>query len=242
MRYLGIPRAGVYVLTKEAEVLADAPLFKGLKSMGILNLLGCIQAKTVHYKKNDIIVSRGDTFQAAGMLVSGKVVIGKESEEGERLIIAQLEPGDLFGEVLAFSDQTKWFVTVEAKEDCEVLFLPKEKIIPNCFSLCRHHQTMIGNLLHILSEKALLLNRKIDYLSIKSISGRFSAFLWDQYQRHHNDRFTLPMNRRELAEFLKVSRPSLSREISKMKTDGIIDYHQDTFVILDMERLKENRD
>lgn len=52
----------------------------------------------------------------------------------------------------------------------------------------------------------------------------------------------MPMNRQELAEFLNVKRPSLSRELSNMQRDGIIDVYRSSVKILDMERLRELAD
>jgi DNA-binding transcriptional regulator LsrR (DeoR family) len=47
------------------------------------------------------------------------------------------------------------------------------------------------------------------------------------------------MNRQQLADFLNVSRPSMSRELSRMRDEGIIDFHLSAVRILDIERLKE---
>jgi Mn-dependent DtxR family transcriptional regulator len=48
----------------------------------------------------------------------------------------------------------------------------------------------------------------------------------------------LPMNRNQLADFLNVSRPSMSRELSRMKDEGIIDYHLSSVKIMDLEELR----
>jgi Mn-dependent DtxR family transcriptional regulator len=50
----------------------------------------------------------------------------------------------------------------------------------------------------------------------------------------------ISLKRNELAEFLNVSRPSLSREMIKMKDEGIIDFYKSSFKIIDIERLKKS--
>ena len=50
---------------------------------------------------------------------------------------------------------------------------------------------------------------------------------------------TVPLNRNELASFLNVSRPSMSRELCQLRDEGIIDFHLSTFKIKDLEALKE---
>ena len=48
----------------------------------------------------------------------------------------------------------------------------------------------------------------------------------------------LAMNRNEMADFLNVARPSLSREMCRMRDEGIIDFHRSSVRIMDMEALK----
>ena len=45
------------------------------------------------------------------------------------------------------------------------------------------------------------------------------------------------MTREEMADFLCVNRSALSRELSRMKRDGLIDFYLDSFRILKKEQL-----
>lgn len=94
-------------------------------------------------------------------------------------------------------------------------------------------------MLRIVSEKAMLLNKKVEYLTIKSMRGKIAAFLLDYYRKTGLAIFTLPLNRNAMAEFLNVSRPSMSREMGRMKEEGIIDYHLSTIRIKDLDALKK---
>ncbi|MDI3535450.1 MAG: family transcriptional regulator, dissimilatory nitrate respiration regulator [Thermosediminibacterales bacterium] len=149
-----------------------------------------------------------------------------------------LKPGDMFGEMVAFSSQFQWPSTIQAQESCKAFFLGREKIVGECKKMCPWHRMLIQNMLRIISERALILNKKIEYLSIKSLRGKISAYLLEQYKNARNTTFTLPLNRNELAEFLNVSRPSMSREICRMRDEGIIDFHLSTVRIIDVEALK----
>jgi DNA-binding transcriptional regulator LsrR (DeoR family) len=84
-----------------------------------------------------------------------------------------------------------------------------------------------------------MLNKQVEYLTIKSIRGKISTFLIEQYNTFGSLTFVLPMNRKEFAEFLNVSRPSLSREMSRMRDEGIIDFHMSAVKIIDLDRLKK---
>lgn len=48
----------------------------------------------------------------------------------------------------------------------------------------------------------------------------------------------LPMNRNELADFLNVTRPSLSREMSRLREEGVIDFHMESIKILQVDVLR----
>ncbi|HEY8349361.1 MAG TPA: helix-turn-helix domain-containing protein, partial [Clostridia bacterium] len=62
--------------------------------------------------------------------------------------------------------------------------------------------------------------------------------LLEQYKKSGKTTFMLAMNRNELADFLNVARPSLSREMCRMRDEGMIDFHRSSVQIRDMEALK----
>ena len=94
-------------------------------------------------------------------------------------------------------------------------------------------------MLRILSQKALYLNRKVEYLTIKSMRSKIASYLLEQTHIYNSHNFIIPMNKNELADFLNVSRPSMSREFSRLKDEGIIDYYLSSIRILNADQLKE---
>jgi Mn-dependent DtxR family transcriptional regulator len=68
--------------------------------------------------------------------------------------------------------------------------------------------------------------------------GKISTYLLEQYKRTGKATFIIPLRRNELADFLNVSRPSLSREMSRLMEEGIIDYHRASIKIKDLDSLK----
>jgi len=144
----------------------------------------------------------------------------------------------MFGEMLVFSRASTWPANVQAQNSCTVFFIQREKIIGECEKMCSWHRTLIQNMLVIISERALMLNKKLEYLSIKSIRGKLSKFLLEESKKAGNLTFMISMNRNELADFLNVSRPSMSREMCLMRDEGIIDFHLSSIKILNVEALK----
>lgn len=220
------------------SVLPEAILFDGIDVNDLSVMMGCLKPRICEYKKDEYIAIAGDKFESVGILLTGEAAIIKENVEGNRIVMAILQPGDMFGEMVVFSSNSIWPSTVVAQQDCKVFFLSKNKIIGQCERICPWHRTLILNMLKTVSERALTLNKKVEYLTIKSMRGKISVFLLDQYKKTGKTTFVLPMNRNDMADFLNVSRPSMSREMSRMKDEGIIDYHLSTFKIKDIDALR----
>lgn len=145
------------------------------------------------------------------------------------MIIGSLKTGDLFGETFACMGQKVMPVSVVALENCEVLFLDISRIVRTCKTACPFHQKLIANLLKIMAEKNAVLNQKMSYITHKTIRSRLEAYFYDIMERNGSYEFTIPYNRSEMADYLCIDRSALSRELSHMKNDGMIDYDGKNF-------------
>lgn len=224
---------------KYKKTLLKVELFDDIEELELSHILTCFAPVVRNFDTGENITLEGHDYNGVGILLEGKVSVTKTNEAGERIIMSHLKEGGLFGEMIAFSSLKKWPATVIAKSDCIVMFITPEIIINHCQKMCIGHKQIMLNMLAIISNKALGLNRKVNYLSIKSMRGKLAKFLMEEFSKSESVMFEIPYNRNELAEFLHVSRPSMSRELSRMKDEGIIDYHQSTFKILDMESLSD---
>lgn len=220
------------------KVILKSPLFQGMEEEQLNAMLECISARIVKYSKDEFIALAGDDFKEIGLILAGEAMIVKEDAAGNRVIISMLKPGDLFGEMAAFSGKSKWPSSVIAQQSCTVIFISPRAIVGQCEKLCVSHQLLITNMLSIISQKASILNRKVEYLSIRSIRGKIVYYLLEQYKHKGKKTFTLPLNRNQLADFLNVPRPSLSREMCRMRDEGLIDFHRSAVKINNVEKLR----
>lgn len=224
---------------KYRKQLAATKLFAHIDHEDLGALLSCLRPKISRFERNDYLIMAGDRLENIGIVLSGEATVWKENAAGGRVLMTRLKPGALFGEVVAFSNQSVWPVTVEAREAGEALFFRREAIVDHCQKVCPYHKILERNMLRILSERALMLKTKVEFLTIKSIRGKISAYLLQQYAKAGTSLLELPLNRNELADFLNVSRPSLSREMCKMRDEGIISFHLSTIKIINMQALKD---
>ena len=220
------------------HILKKNYLFEGVTTSELKNMVKCLNCFKREYNKDEYISLEGEKFDSIGIIVKGSASVIKEGINGDRFIMSLLEPGDMFGEMAVFSHKSSWPASVYAQESCIVCFIPSIKIVSACNNACHWHMLLIRNLLKVISQKALLMNQKIEFLTIKSMRGKISAYLLEQHNRTGEATLLLPMNRNELADYLNVSRSSMSREMCKMRDEGIIDFHKETFRILNIEELR----
>lgn len=224
---------------KWLSVLKECSLFQSISMPELQAMLECIRPRVLEYKKNENITLEGERYEGVGVILKGNAAITKENAAGSRIIMNMAGPSDMFGEIAAFSRKRAWPATVTALENCTVMFLPPEKIVSECEKLCQSHKALINNMLKLISEKAMMLNKKVEYLTIRSLRGKICSFFLEQYRASESATFMMPMNRNELADFLNVSRPSLSREMCRMRDEGIIEFERSSVRIRDMRLLRE---
>jgi CRP-like cAMP-binding protein len=226
-------------LQENIDILVSVNLFEGINDSELIHVLNCLGPRIKSYSKGEFITMEGDLFNGIGIVVSGQVKMTQTNEAGERIILAQAGPGGVFGEMIAFSNRDSWVATVIADSSCQIMFLKPDAIVGQCAKVCTGHKQLMLNMLKIVSNKALMMNRKVKYLSIKSMRGKLSKFLLEESSQSNKTTFDIRYKRSELAEFLQVSRPSMSRELSRMKDEGLIDFYKESFQILNFEALQD---
>ncbi len=92
-------------LNKYTEVLLKSILFEGINKEEINSMINCLDPRICTYKKNEYIALAGDRYIGVGILVNGSASISKEKFSGSRIIMKIIEPGELFGEIIAFSNE-----------------------------------------------------------------------------------------------------------------------------------------
>lgn len=166
-----------------------------------------------------------------GLVLSGELRIQTEDLEGRQSILAVLKAPDLFGEVFALS-QTRSSVTAFTEVGCEILFLDTGLLTAVCDKACSFHRQFIWNLLNMVAQKNVALNRKLQCVSQRTTREKVEAFLQGHRTKAGTDSFTIPFNREEMADYLCVERSALSAVLSQMKRDKIITYQKNRFQIM----------
>mgnify|MGYP003290701428 CR=1 FL=1 len=208
------------------------PLFAGIDPQDRRTMLDCIGYHTATFSKGDIIAFENEHIKHVGILITGAVDMVKEDIWGNRTMLARIGKNDLFGETFACGSDSLSLVTFLVSEDARILFIPFDRVMHNCSMACAFHHKMIENMVRIIADKNRDLMRKVEVVSKRSIREKLLTYLSIQAQTQEKRYFEIPLGRVELAEYLCVDRSALTRELVKMKEDGLIDYDKNCFKML----------
>ncbi|MDI9475348.1 MAG: Crp/Fnr family transcriptional regulator [Natronincolaceae bacterium] len=206
-------------INKYFQSLLNIPLFSGFTEVELMKALGG-RFSTRDFGRNEIIYIQNEKANSMDIILEGKVIVQSIDENGNILSIVDLEEGSMLGGNLIFSNKNEYRMTVTAMTDTKLFSMDRKQVL----KLCQTNEEFLINFLEILSDKALILTAKIHSLSRKTIREKIMDFLIFESNRQNSKMVRLPISKKELAERFGVERPSLQRELRKMKDDGLIDY------------------
>ncbi|MFR7935007.1 MAG: Crp/Fnr family transcriptional regulator [Clostridium perfringens] len=221
---------------KKLSNIKECRLFSHFSDHDIQELLSSGFASVKSYLKEDLLFSEGEYCDFLSVVIEGKIEIQKLDSNGNILVVATLNRGNVFGENLLFGDRNFYPMSVVAKENSQVLHIKKDYI----YKLCSSNEAFLRELLRILSNKALNLSSKLKQVTMKSIREMICNYLLKKYNKEKSTTIKLEFSRKDWADKLGVQRPSLSRELMKMRDAGLIDFSKNIIEIKDLEGLKSN--
>ena len=210
----------------------NAPLFAGIKREDMGAMLHCIGYHISSFSRGEIIAFEGDHLKHIGIVLSGRVDMVKEDLWGNKTMLLRMGRNEIFGETFACGDDSLSTVTFLVSEDATVMFMPFSRVMHSCTMACGFHHRLIENMVRLIGGKNRELMQKVDVVSKRTIREKLLAYLSIQAQQQRQRYFEIPLGRVELAEYLCVDRSALTRELAKMKEDGLIDYDRNHFRIL----------
>ena len=214
------------------EDLVKTNLFAGISQDEIPGLLNCIRARLAEYEKDELIIDEGNMVYDFGIILSGNGRSIKWDASDKVIIITLLGKGSEIGIILAASIEHKSPVSVHALDDVTVLLIPFDRVFARCEKACPGHDRLLRNFINIVAEKGLVLHERIDCLLKPTVREKVLTYLSRVSCEQHGQTISIPMNRNAMAEYLNVERSALSRELSQMKRDGLIDYHKNSFKLI----------
>lgn len=215
------------------------PLFEGLTDNEVEALFDCLSARIVKKYTGTIIARPSDIPDEVCIVIDGNIVAFVIKNNGDREVITSIVDGGMYGLEHCFT-QSQLNYYVASARDTTLLYIKASSLLEVCSSACEYHTKIIINTAKALSQKIMDLENNNGYMTIKGMRRKIAKLIYDKYLAQSSLEVHLEMDRNQMAKFLNVSRPSMSREMMKMRDDdGIFTFRKDAICITDLEKLKK---
>lgn len=207
-------------------------MFAGIEEEERRTILNCMGYRVKSFPKGSFIALEAEQLDHVGIILSGTVDMIKEDIWGNRTMLLRMKESETFGETFACGVDRASAVSFVATEPSEILFMPFRRIMHSCGNTCACHHRLTENMVGIMADKNRELLRKVEVVTKRTIREKLLAYLSICGQRADSSTFHIPLSRVELAEYLCVDRSAMTRELQKMKDEGLIDFQKNRFTMM----------
>lgn len=211
--------------------LQNSQLCEGLTEAQLSELMNKITVKEKHYKNNEILFYT-DEVTKVYILVKGNAAIAKNTISGKRILGKNVtEPGELAGEIYYFSHRNPFWdyaIVLEPTTVLEISGIDQGTL--QTLDLALQNQLLV-NLLKSVTRKFEYIGEKVRMVSEDSVRAKISNYLFGI--QDDDGSIELTETREEIADYLDITRPSLSRELGRMQKENIIRIEGSSVIILD---------
>lgn len=194
------------------------PLFSGGNKELIDNILQENPARHRLYAKGDIIALQGYVCKQLYLLCSGSAYARMVSEGGREFTLDTLSAPEVLASSFIFSTDGIFPVTIIAASDCSIWLISREAML----RILKADQTVMQNYLRVISDHSMFLSNRLVEFALQTLSSRIVSYI------ENNGPIS---NLQETAFILGVTRPSLSRAVSQLVSQGTLRKTTDGYVL-----------
>lgn len=188
------------------------------------------------YHKNTVLHFEGEPCTCLEIILSGKVAVERIDRDGGLLTIAEFTDDDILGGNLLFSKNPCYPMTITAQQPSQIVSIKKELL----FELFCKNPSFLRMYLEYVSDHAFILGDKIKHAVNRTLRESLVSFLQYESKKQGATVIKLNMTKKALADKLGIQRTSLSRELAKMKKDGLILFDAESISIIGIENARSN--
>lgn len=181
----------------------------------------CPRIKQKSFKRGDTITSYIDNRNMICILLSGEADLIRYDFNGNETVLEHFQENTIFGE-LFYSISSNTQLVVIAKSDVKVSFMDYDFLFKTCNKNCKQHDTLVENLIMMLSKKIIKMTDHIEMLTKKSIREKLLSYFSNISYYKSSKSFKIPLTLTELASYLNIDRSAMMRELKYLKEEGFI--------------------
>lgn len=203
------------VANGQNETLQSASLFQDLSENDLEKLARHAIQRT--YKRNAIVISRGDEGNSLYLILAGKVRVYLDDDKGNQVTIAEYGPGECFGELALFSGAER-VANVVTTEDSRCAVLSQQAFM----DFMREYPEVSFRVIGSLVERIQAMTEEINILALFDVYGRIRHTLMKLSSEHDGKRVTEKITHQDIANRIGSSREMVSRILRDLKDGGYI--------------------
>ncbi len=211
--------------------ISDLFLFNGITEDEFTQKEQKIYLRERRFSKGEVVFGTGQCVREAGVVLTGGVMIETVDPEGKKSILSRVGNGGIFAETYALCGEPL-MVDAVCSEESLILFVNLDGILKDNPANAPWRFKTLKNLLLMSANKNLTLSRRIFCTAPKGIRAKVTAYLKAESIKNDSNSFKIPFNRYQMADYLGVDRSALSKELSAMRDEGLIEFRKNQFRLL----------
>ena len=215
-------------MKKYMSLIEKSPLLNSLPKEEVRACLKDGSFRVSSHGKNSILHFSGEVCRRLEIILSGQVRVERIDEAGNLMTIAEFYADEILGGNLLFSKNPYYPMTITAKQPTAIVEIGKERLL----ALFSDNPNFLESYLEFVADHTTILGDRIKHYVNKTIRECILRYLEHEGQKQGSNTILLPITKKAWAERIGVSRTSLSRELAKMKKDGLIRYDAKTIELL----------
>ena len=222
------------------KTLAKVPIFAGLTEPELAFMAQ--RAMPRKFSSGETVFGEGEPCVGLYVVESGHVRIFKSSANGREQVLSIDGPGSSIAELPVF-DGGNYPASVTAIDDATLLFVSKQDFQ----ALCLAHPQVALKVLRVVGARLRRLVGIIEELSFTTVRHRLASFLLRLAQKEGKRtpagvEIALPVSNQELASQIGTVRELVSRNLSRLQSQGILKIDGRTVIISNLKALEAETD
>jgi len=224
------------LMDTQRQVLLKVPLFSGLSENELKFIAGRVVPRK--FAPSQVVFNEGDACSGLYVVAAGHIRIFKTSASGREQVLSIDGPGSSVAELPVF-DGGNYPASVAAIDDVELLFVSRQDF----HELCLTHPQVALKVLRVVGARLRRLVGIIEELSFTTVRHRLAAAILRLAHKEGKRTadgivITLPDNNQELASQIGTVRELVSRNLSRLQAEGLIDIDGRKITIRDLKRIE----
>ncbi len=219
-------------MASDLEIIGSALIFQGLPKQQLEQINDVAVSRNC--ARGEMVFMEQDEGNGFYLVAEGMVKIFKVSPSGKEQILHVFGPGEPFGEVPVFSGK-RFPANAETIRKSRLLFFPRTAFL----NLITAHPSLALNMLAVLSMRLRQFTNQVENLSLKEVPARLAAYLlYLSTEQERDDFVTLDISKGQLASLLGTIPETLSRILTRMNKQGLIETKDRTIRLMNREGLE----